>query len=673
MNVIAKTILNSRYDHAKTLVLRLCKKRNRMSYINNARRRTFVTFYKISEDYKYSFLYRKYAQVAISNNEEVIQSKEHVAMFKILQDSEHYRHTIMWPIKTTLNISIEERRTLQNTDWSSETAFDLLEAFKKFTHCHLQNFRFDEETYNTFLGAFAKKLYKLDEKQIQILMQHMIISNDSFKYLDNYQMFIKALSSECLKKFFGADVTQLLYVISGFFQIEAFKCDYMWRALRKLGSKTHYFSGKNMVLFLLYLTMCKVPNINMYDIEYWLNECIDDLSPDEIGIIARGFFLQQKKFNIQPIIKSIVTKLKNNIDNVNNVTLASIMKSLRYCGYCCCLDTFQELLVVLRPKIAKYPLMTLTHIAHTCGGLRVYDKILLNNICERLLNEISYARIKDMERITYALCTLAPYTELHEELHKVLDELLLTYKTRREKEIQKYPSAFLRILTFLSMKNIYSTELIEHALNPAIVNCIYSNNVKLLTNDLLIMECSTKIEVPNYTGPFLKDKIYQCLIKKYCSKNDVTDRHSMVTLRTEIIFICKEILGLNIYTDNVLPHYYSNVDIIFGFDEHKNSVPVEHILSAMPYGSIKRVDDDNLSKIQWKILYLLSDRTKVRGRDGYIGPCYQQLRQLKTIGYTPIPLCEFMWKNLTENEKHNYLREIILHDNDSNIMEKRML
>ncbi|XP_076619855.1 uncharacterized protein LOC143341116 [Colletes latitarsis] len=672
MNVIAKTILNYRYDHAKTLVLRLCKKRNRISYINNAWKRTFVTFYKIPEDYKYFFLYRRYTQVAISNNEDILQMKEHTAMFRILQNSEHYAHTIMWPIKTKVNISIEEKRALHSTNWSSETTLDHLEVFKKFTHCYLQNFHFNERTYNTFLEAFATKLHKLDEKQIQTLMQHLIILNDSLKSLDSYPIFIKALSSECLKKFFGADVTKLLYIISGFFQIEAFTCDYMWRTLRKLGSKTHKFSGKNMVLFLLYLSVCKVPNINMYDIEYWLNECIDELTPNEIGIIARGFFLQQKKFQFQPIIKSTVIKLKNNIDNVCDVTLASIMKSIRYSGYCCCLNSFQELLVVLRPKMAIYPLMTLTHIAHTCGGLRVYDKILLNNIFERLFNEISHARIKDMERITYALCTLTPYTEFHEELYTVMDELLLTYKTRRAREIQKYPSAFLRILTFLSMKNIYSVELIEHALSPSIVHCIYKNNVKLLTNELLIMECSTKIEIPNYTGPFLNDKIYQCLIKKYCNKTDVTDRHNMVTLRTEIIFICKEILGLNVYTDNVLPHYYFNADIIFGFDEHKNSVPVEHILSAMPCGSIKRVDDDNLRKIQWKILCLLNERTKVLGRDDYIGPCYQKLRQLKAIGYTPLTLCESTWINLTENEKHNYLRKLILHDNNSNIMEKQM-
>lgn len=81
-----------------------------------------------------------------------------------------------------------------------------------------------------------------------------------------------------------------------------------------------------------------------------------------------------------------------------------------------------------------------------------------------------------------------------------------------------FPISLIRILTFLTIKNIYAPELIQHVFDPTFIKNTYKNNLKLLTNEWLILHCSVKIELPYYEGPLLTDNMYEYLVKVQCSK-----------------------------------------------------------------------------------------------------------------------------------------------------------
>lgn len=66
---------------------------------------------------------------------------------------------------------------------------------------------------------------------------------------------------------------------------------------------------------------------------------------------------------------------------------------------------------------------------------------------------------------------------------------------------------------FLTFKNIYPRELIDYALDPAYVKNVYEHSIHNLTNELFIVNGSVQIDVPDYTGPFLENHIYKCLVK----------------------------------------------------------------------------------------------------------------------------------------------------------------
>ncbi|XP_031774544.1 uncharacterized protein LOC105736416 [Apis florea] len=356
----------------------------------------------------------------------------------------------------------------------------------------------------------------------------------------------------------------------------------------------------------------------------------------------------------------IMEKISQNVNNLDSITLASIMKLIRYSDCIHCKEEFKILLNSLHDIIPKLSLQCLIHIAHAFGSLHVYDEILTKKIIERIITQIQVARLKDIERIIFSICTIAPnninyYTDV---CQKLINEIITTYKTSRAHEIENFPTTLVRILTFLTMKNIYIPELIQYVFEPKFMQKVYKNNFKLITNEWLVLHCSIEIEMPCYKKPMLNNNMYKYLTKKFSHNDDIYRKDNIIKLRTEIVFLCKEKLRINIYIDYVLPHYPSR-EIILGMDKYNNSVNIEPILSAMQTGTIKSVKSDKLKNINWKILMILPYLGKILGHDDCNGYVQRQFRQLKAIGYKPILICEYKWNSYTQDQKIKYLKELI--------------
>lgn len=594
---------------------------------------------------------------------------EHKVIHNYFQSSKFYENTIMPVIKATAHVTSEEIDELYAKDWSCESAEGIMNAIKKLTYCHLCGSRFEKSLLDSLFLALTPKLPQLNGPQIKILMQHLIALRDVTERDYVSKRFFKALDKECLRHFFKSPVQEMLMIIDGFYQLQYSESNYLWRAIRKLGSKHYKLSAKELVQLLFVANLPQGPTeMNMFEIECRLEECIDDLTGDEIGIVARGFFLHKRSIRNRNLMSAMIRNLSKCVNTMESTNIASVMKILRYSEVPYCVVEVQKLLKALHSEIPRLSLKCLTHIMHAFGGIRIYDEKLINIILERSINEVKQARLKDIERITYGICSVTPFTTYYNDIcHRLINELITSYKTYRTDEIQRFSVSFTRILSFLTIKNIYVPELIEFAFEPSFLQNTYKNNVRLLTNEYLILHCSIKIDMPYYTGRLLPDKLYEYLTKKFSSYDDVHRKDNNVKLRTEIIFICKNKLGLNVSVDYILPHY-PNKDIILALDEHNNPIDVEHILSAMPPATIKSVNSEKLQKIRWKVILASPNVINVLGHDGYIGVVHRKCRQLKTIGYTPIVITDEKWNYHTqENEKQNYLMHLLFDENNHDL------
>ncbi|XP_076760973.1 FAST kinase domain-containing protein 5, mitochondrial [Xylocopa sonorina] len=638
-------MLNFKYNHAKPMFLRLCKRSHNIATIR----------------YKYLVQCHRHESTAANkiNDIDSIESEidnnlsEYKILHMMLQKSAFYQNTILPPIKASAVVTSREIEELYITDWSDKSAEDILHVIRKLTYCYLSGSRFEISLYNDILCELIKKLQSLQNHQIKVLLQCLIALKDVTSETLIYKSFINVLSKVCLTRFFSSNNEELLLISDAFCQLQVHN-SFVWRAARKLGSKCHNLSGKQLVQ-LLFVYQGHV--LNMFDIECCLHRRLQELTGNEIGIIARGFFLTQRSIRNKYLLKAIMERVSIFVPTMDNICIASIMKLVRH-SRVRQIDSLQNVLISLRSEVPKLSLKSITHIAQAFGSRHVYDEILVNNILKRIENKLNLARLKDIERILYSLTTVTPFTTYYNDFcRKLLNEIHSSYKTYRSTEIEIYPGSFIRILLFASIRNIYIQELLQRAFTPDLLQKACKNNLKFLTNDILFLHCNVKIDFPHYEGPLLGEKAYAYLAKRYSFDDSSLKIDSSLKLKTEIVFLCKDKLKIDMHADYIAPHYPFK-EIVFGMDKDNNPVKIKSILSAMPMYSIKNVN--NLKEIKWKILFLITSDTKVIGHNGYRGSTYQKYRQLKAIGYTPVPIFEEEWNSyLTEKEKVNHLRQLI--------------
>ncbi|KOC59256.1 FAST kinase domain-containing protein 5 [Habropoda laboriosa] len=640
MNLVARLILNYRCNHTKVILLRLFKGTHCTTWTSDI-------FQRIPREYKYFLPCCTYRTIAdnkshLHNIPEIeAYVSEHKILHSLFENSVHYKNNIIPPITTVQQVSSEELNHFYIIDWESQTAQDILTAIKKLTYCHIRGSSFEKSLYNDILQATIPKLPQFNDQMIKIFIQCLITLYDKVGDVNVYRKLLKALNKECVNRFYPSDVDEMLLLSDAFYRLNDHDSEYKWRAMRKLCFKVHKLSGKNLVQLLFLLNLVKggtTSFLNMFEIECHLEECMYELSGNEIGIIARGFFLNKKKVRSKTLMPKILIKVQQCADTMDSTTLASVMKLSRYSDCIHCIPEFQDMLKSVHKKVPELSLKCLTHIVHTCASLRVYDKVLIDSILERTGNELKSIRLKDIERILYAICTLTPSTSYYTDIcHKFLNEITSTFQTDRAIEIEKYSGSLARILIFLAVKDIYTPELTQHVFDPVFVQKIYKNNLKLLSNDLLFLHCCIQIDMPHYEGPLFAENIYEYLVKTYNCNDDVHRKDNRIKLRNEVVFLCKNKLGINVYIDYILPHH-SHRHIVLGLDENNKCIDVEPILSKMPLGTIKYVNSDELKKIKWKVLYIYPALAKIHGYDGYNGNLCKRVSHIRTVGYTPLPV-----------------------------------
>ncbi|CAK9825821.1 hypothetical protein ANTRET_LOCUS3758 [Anthophora retusa] len=669
MNFIARTILYYRCNHTRIL-LRLFKRTHYTAWTPN-------TFQSLRKEYRYFLPCCTYQTNANRKKKMYDFSKidvsvpEHKCIHAMFVNSINYKNSVLSPISRIQKVSKEDLEYMYAIDWSSQNTETIFSAIKKLVYCHLNGSQFEIPLYDQILQATVSSLPQFSDNEIKLIMQYLIMLVDKTKETVTQKNLLKALNEECIKRFFRVDIDEMLLICDAFYQLGDYTSNYLWRALRKLSSKVHKLSGKNVVQLLFLANISKSTGLlNMFEIECQLEECMYELSGNEIGIIARGFFLSKKKVKSRNLMTKMMKRVLDSVDTMDSNTLSAFMKLVRYTQCVYCQPTFQDLITSLHPKISYLSLKCLMQTMHACAALRLYDKFLIDRILERTVNEVKSIRIKDIERIMFAISSITPPTKYYTDVcHELKNEIISTYQTGRAIEIQKFASTFGSIAMHLAIKDIYVPEMIQYIFNPEFIKKMYRKDLKLLKNDLLYLNCCVKIDMPDYKGPFLNESICQYLMKKYTLVDDVFEKYNKIKLQTEIVFLCKNNLGINPYVDYILPSH-SQRYIILGLDENGKCIDVEPILSKMPLNTIKYVNIDELKKIKWKILFVIPSVVRIKGYDGVHGNMRKNIQHLKTIGYTPILICETEWEFYTDEEKVNYLNQSIFQDRKHKLLEQ---
>jgi hypothetical protein len=149
------------------------------------------------------------------------------------------------------------------------------------------------------------------------------------------------------------------------------------------------------------------------------------------------------------------------------------MKILRYSSKPRQAYLMHELCEKLLPLLDKFSLITLMHISIIGTNIQYLHPKLIQEIVRKFNDNIETVRLKDLDRISLVIALYDLKTEDEIEI-KFMQNVIKELKNRVN-EIALHPQCFLSILHYLSIKNVYDTELLSSALKESFINFAYGN------------------------------------------------------------------------------------------------------------------------------------------------------------------------------------------------------
>ncbi|XP_011297761.1 uncharacterized protein [Fopius arisanus] len=591
-----------------------------------------------------------------------IRMTENRRAYEVLQ-SDRYKKTIIRKIIPDEEFSEETIENILQREWTETPEVSKL----------MENFR--------ILSYDARsKNKKFTDRHIKILERLQLVCKDLLtdqiwlllRYLEMwYPMEIKtrlraltaledALDDECYRRGIDWDADDLLMTCDLFYHLRrARQSKFIGFAMKKLGLKPTKMSSDNYPHYMYLLSIGRKPYINMYELEYRLEAIVEEFNAEELAVIAMGFFKTETSIRNPALSGHIVQKCVDNMNNLDEIFISAVMKMARHSVHLRDREILRTLLRRFRLRIDDISTASLVHAAHTGATSLVFEKEAMDAIMNKLVEKgLSDARLKDIERLLFCLM-IFNYPKEFPLYELALKELRNPVRTT---ERQKFAVTYACSLMYLSHVNIYPLDIIGRIMNHEYIKQIYKNNAFKVGREYLTLESGLKIEVPEYKGPFLPERIYNFLARRYASdvvwREDPSDRvQTYHKFLFEVVHYLKEMVGeKNLFIDQVLPQF-QRADLIFCVDNDNNFIPSEPMLKKCPTFQVKFAPET--ASLRWFVVVLATHNHLFRGTAELSGSVETKLRQLTRIGYTPITIVLPTWTKLKEAERSDYLRNVI--------------
>ncbi|KAK2581967.1 hypothetical protein KPH14_002407 [Odynerus spinipes] len=579
---------------------------------------------------------------------------------KLFQSSIYYAKTVVSPNRFKVMVTDEEALKILDTDWSKAECHELISAFRKLSYnVSSDTCRIDETKYNNIFITLNNKIPYFDNDMLEEILKCLIPFSERFE--QNLKRTFKLLDIQCERLCLKWSIEKLLLISDIFYCLGIHKdSDFIWKVMRRMNSKLNKLTAKNLIQLLFLVNVTRKSELNMYEVEVRLEQHLDDLSIDELGIAAMGFFKSMTKIRSSIFLRAIISRLICELDKVDTISLAALIKLIRYSMQFNEVVHFRLLLNSIISIVPRLDLMCLVHIAHASARANVYEKALMDVIIERVYNDMQQTRIKDIERLTLALCAFN-IDNKHPIYDKIVHEVSARINTDDAAEIKMFPRVLPNLLLYLAIQDIYPLDVIRKAMDVSYVQSMLKRSIYSISTNHSVLHYFLKIERPEYTGPYLEEGLLRTLTKLHWKQSDHKLPNTINKMYNEIVYVLKEYMGsdVNLYIGKLLPHFLQN-DIVIGIDKYGNFISAEPILSQLCEFTIKRVDDTFPENVKWIAFVIIHYNHRIKGTNEPIGIIKAKVRQLKRIGYSPILITDDDWsRSMVLEEKGKYLKDLI--------------
>lgn len=642
--------------------------------------KTTVRLCRLKSNYKVTGSF-KHSYSAVNLNEENDDVEEEIKTKKgklFSQKENDFNHSVLERnpaySRTLLKFSEEEfkkkyvmsdeefNNIISRLDWSCVTPNETFESFVKagvYASRHL-NVPLSDSRFKHLSDGFVSKCKHLtDDQLIESLISLSVWPESESVLEENFLKVWKALDAQLLERSTKWDIEKRLYVIDVWYKLKLTRLsEFVFLVTMKLSRRILRFTPSQLIQTLFYMNTARriSPATSMFEFEHMLEQHVDKLSLEELGVAATGFFKSKNRIKSISLLINIIDRIINNIDNIPDITLAALVKVIRYSPKTQAATKIEELLDILATKMDSYGLLSNIHILLMANSLNIFHEQAITKTVNKFLQQPSEARLKDLDKITQ---TLSLFNFIPPSSPDVLSIIVKELQSpERKPERDSYPRYLASVLYYLSLMKVYPVDLIEGVLKPEWIYKTYGKQKFIVDRCIPMLHYNVQLECCEKTLSTIPADALEYYCKRHskfipgegCGKMSPYDR-----FLNEIIINTEKILGRkDMYLCSYLLPHFGRADIAFCLDDNNRPLPIPANMRNIPYfnGVIKPTKRGN-----WRCLYAAARSMHMMNRKKLIGEFCVKLRQLEILGYEPIVISLFDWYDLSPEQKESFLKE----------------
>ncbi|XP_001948198.2 FAST kinase domain-containing protein 5, mitochondrial [Acyrthosiphon pisum] len=558
-----------------------------------------------------------------------------------------YRATVVNPAARAVNwptaITPQQFHALIGQDFSIRTADEVCNDFTAISsYAGGRDYRLADSVYDGLRDRLVAVLPQMTDEQLLSVLVLIPLWDTKDAKDPAYLRLWSEFDRQCIERHRRWTLNKLLLFMDHWYFMKLSRLsNFVWMGVRKLARKPSRLTPKQLVQMMFYANTSRkfLPTLPMYDIEQEICSYYNDFNIKELGIMSLGFFKTQTPIRNQELVKNLYNSVIKDIENINSIELAAFLKIFRYCSKHQHADYMYKLMDALKNKVDEVKLVCCVHMALLGTNLLIKHEDLLKKISQRIVGEISLARIKDLERITLALTMLNYNPQTTPCIFKmVVNEL---QSDTRNIEFEEHTRCYIYTLSYLAVNNIYPKDCISKALKIETLNKCFGKRLSRfnISRDIVSLNNSVLIECPDYSGSLLPDKL-----KESCNEHlawHIPTSSTMAKLGTNdknFIKLYMELLSLfknessYLHVCYPLPHHPKS-DILFCIDTNGKPVAIpETMKNRTVFNDFQKPPE--LGK--WFAVMALVRNSVLYYSNEYNGLTSCKIRQLKKLGYEPI-------------------------------------
>lgn len=410
----------------------------------------------------------------------------------------------------------EEFENFKNKNWSKLSNQNLFETFSWLCiYCSEQNISIADQRFDDYIDSLTDKIKFATDDELKLLFYCLskFPQTESIKTRNFIEVWV-ALDDECFRRINSWTFDEMLSFLSLFYMLNITRAsDFTYKCLLKLASKAKKLTKAQVIQTLFFVGTARKAPPDIHNLEVFIEENFLQYSVDELAVIAMGLFKSKTPIRSTTLTSNIIDKIIKESEQIHEISLASLLKIIRYSLKVCPDNKIYDLLNTLQYEIPRLSVMCNVHLALVGTSTLTLHENCLTKIAERIQASISSARIKDIERLilTYGTFNYIPKTNTC-FFSQILEELR---NPSRVEEIKKHGRSFACSIAYLGLLGIYPKDLINIVLSKEFLGDTYGKHCYQFGREILTIHNMAKIFLKDDNMNLLSEKQVVMLSKKF--------------------------------------------------------------------------------------------------------------------------------------------------------------